>query len=196
MSLAAGASPRPELEPHLRAYVAALAADRPAFAHVAPEGLLFVAGAARRAARASVRGFAPPGPPSQARLQRPQVVLHGRPILYEICLRPRFFLAARPHERARILAHELWHIGPRFDGELHPERRHLAAPEDALEAALDAALGDFDPTRTSLWPLLCLEGELTLPAWLDRPPSLLPAGPGHRRRYGAEDLYPAIVTQR
>ena len=187
---------RPDLEPHLRAYVAALAADRPAFAHLRPEAIVFVAGAARRAARASVRPLAfASGASEQGNLRKPVVRVGGHRVLYEICLRPRFFLGSTPRERALILAQELWHIGAHFDGRLAPERRHGAAPEATLEGALRRALAGFDVERTSLWPLLAVHGELWLPAWLQRPPSLVAAGRGQRAEYDERDLYSALVLQ-
>ncbi|MCB9648102.1 MAG: hypothetical protein H6730_16040 [Deltaproteobacteria bacterium] len=190
------AQQRPHLAPHLTAFVAALGA-RAAFRHLDPARILFVAGAARRGARASVRGLAV-GPDEVGRgLGKPTVIVAGRRMLYEVCLRPRFFLAATPAERARILAHELWHIGPGFDGRLHPDRRHQAASAEALDAALDADLDGFDPRRTELWPLLERKGELRMPAWLDRPPSLIPQGSaGHRAAYDERDLFSAVVLQR
>lgn len=192
-------SGRPFLDPALTEYVTILARARPeAFGHLRADAILFVSGAARREARASVRPFRfPGGAPSRPQGDKPEITIEGRPILYEICLRPRFFLAASPAERARILAHELWHIAPAFDGSLAEDRRHATAgPDAALERTLDAALDGFDAEATPLGPLLNHVGELRLRAWSARPPSLIPPGRAHRRRYTEADLHRAVVIQR
>lgn len=175
------------LDPLLAGFVRALAAARPgAFGHLEAPRILFVSAAARRSARASVRGFGPPGTPA--------VFVNGEAVRYEVALRPRFFLDATPEARARILAHELWHVSPGFDGTLAPDRRHGARPEAELEAELDAALGDFDPATTALWDALRAPGELRLAAWLRRPPSRLRVGEP-RARYDEADLFSAVVRQ-
>lgn len=183
---------RPALGPHLTAFAEALAEARPdAFGHLLPRRILFVAGAARRAARATIRGFPDPVTPGE---RRPEVLVRGQRIRYEICLRPRFFLGADPDARVRILAHELWHIAPELDGRLHPKRRHGARPEAELEAELDGLLEGFEAERTSVWPLLQGRGERQLSAWLVRPPGRLRTKE-ERSTYDERDLYDAILRQ-
>lgn len=183
---------RPRLDPLLADFTRELCRARPdAFGHLVPERILFVAGAARRAARASIRGFADPKPGAA---RTPQVFVNRERIRYEVCLRPRFFLDARPEARARVLAHELWHISQACDGHLHPDRRHGARPEAALEAELDALLEGFDPKRTALWPTLEGPGERRLRAWRVRPPGALRTA-GERLRYDEADLFSAVVLQ-
>src|SRR5204862_91223 len=63
------------------------------------------------------------------RWAKPRITIAGRRMLYEICLRPRFFLALSRADRLITLAHELWHIGPAFDRTLSATRRHQAAAE-------------------------------------------------------------------
>ena len=193
------ASGRPTLDAALARFVQDLAAARPAaFGHLAPEAILFVAGAARREARASIRPLRFPGGAAAApEGRKPDVRILGAPVLYEVCLRPRFFLAASPEARGRILAHELWHVSPAFDGSLAADRRHGPEhPEGALDAALTEALDGFEAADTALGPLLAHVGELRLRAWASRPPSVLPPGRGHRLRYTEADLFSAVVIQR
>jgi len=187
------AQQRPILDPLLHDFVIALREQRPQhFGHLDPRNLLFVAGSARREARASIRPFAalrPVGP------RRPTVQVQGQRILYEICLRPLFFLDVTAPQRTRILAHELWHIDPLFDGRLAEERRHGRCPPDEFEAKLQDALGDFDPTDTALWSVLSSRGERRLAAWKRRPPSILPDTSTDRDEYDEGDLFSAVVVQ-
>src|SRR5215813_10200647 len=119
---------RPALDPELKALARALAAADPArLGHIDADRILFVAGAARLESRASIRpltfGGSPPSFRQGAHL-KPQITILGTVMLYEICLRPRFFLDATPEERLAIIAHEIWHIAPAFDGTLAEARRH------------------------------------------------------------------------
>ncbi len=181
------------LDPLLHDFVRSLAAQRPeAFGHIESRNLLFIAGSARRGAYASIRPFAQA---EDSSAQRPSVCVKGTPAMYEICLRPLFFLDVTGPQRARIIAHELWHIGPNFDGQLHPERRHGGRSEQELEHDLDRALAGFDPTKTALWPHLMTSGERRLAAWKIRPPSLFPKASQARRRYDETDLFSAILPQ-
>lgn len=187
------AAERVILDPLLHGFVHALATQRPdAFGHIKSRNLLFIAGSARRRARASIRPFARH---DDSRSARPQVSVQGEPVLYEICLRPLFFLDVTGPERARIIAHELWHIGPGFDGQLHPERRHGQRSELQLDEELDRALEGFDPTQTEIWPYLTAPGERRLAAWKVRPPSEFPTGSKDRRHYDEKDLFSSIVVQ-
>lgn len=183
-------------DPAYAALIDRVAAALPeAFGHLDSRAILVVAGAARLEARASVRpmtfGGAPPRWVSGAQ-QKPRVTRGGHPILYELCLRPRFYRRTDPHERLRVFLHELWHLSPRFDGTLDEGRRHRrAGPGDpaALTTFIDR-LSLADPDLEVLrW-----RGELLVPAWLSRPPSRAPVE-RVLRPYGDEDLYSAIVAQ-
>jgi hypothetical protein len=199
-------SSRPPLAPWLRATVQALCSASPELERVDPRLILFVAGSARRDARASVRpltyGGAPPSRWSpDRRYRRPEIVIEEDGALfevrYEICLRPRFFLDATPTDRLDTLIHELLHLHPRFDGTLDPARSHRRqrAPEAEriaeIRAAFEARVGPDAAARA--W--LSWEGELSVQAWLRRPPTRIPAGAPVRIRYDQRDLYPAIVNQ-
>src|SRR5512147_1028998 len=89
----------------------------PELSHVRPSRVLVLAGEARRASRATIRGMQP-GP------RRPAIVVRGRRILYVITLRPLWFLDSRPEDRVATVLHELYHASTRFDGTLHRARRH------------------------------------------------------------------------
>lgn len=200
---------RPILDEALREFCRALAAANPdALRHIAPERIVFVAGAARRSARASVRPLTLGGEPPlfrRAGWEKPQVWLFDRPALYEICLRPRYFLEAAPDERVRIICHELWHMNPAFDGTLDPARRHRnRSPAGSIfdeQADRTDDKCNVEPWVTA-WrasgavgiEAFTFAGELRLSAWTARPPSRL--GPTGRRRYSQADLHLAIVQQR
>ena len=190
---------RPLLEPPLRVLLEQWVALVPeALGHIDPARILLVAGAARRGARASVRPLSFGGwPPVYVRNgeQKPRIVVKNLVMLYEICFRPLFFLRCTTEERLHILAHELWHLSPRFDGTLDPQRRH-AASEGAeadrfsrmvVDAAQDAGLDER---------IVAFDGELRVPMWLERPPSLIPPGLSCRTRYDDEDLFLGVVRQR
>lgn len=190
---------RPLLEPPLRALLADLVARFPAeLGHVDASRILLVAGAARRSTRASIRpltfGGDPPGFEGIS-AHKPRVLRGGRLMLYELCLRPRFFLRASPEERLEILVHELWHISSAFDGSLEPSRRHAAAhPREADGFARAVASRARDEGLDAR--VLFYDGELRAPMWLDRPPSLIPSGLEARRAYDEHDLYLGILRQR
>lgn len=164
--------------------------------HIDPDALLFVAGAARREAAASIRPlFFPGGTRREAGFVKPEVTVNGRVIRYELCLRPRFFRACNASQRLCILAHELWHIAPSFDGSLAPDRRHAACPAPIARAFVDRIV-DAVRTRTDgPFTTLGYAGEVRMAAWLERPPSRIPEGSRYRSRYSEADLFPSIVEQ-
>jgi hypothetical protein len=185
------------LEPTLSALVGELAEAAPeALGHLDAGAILFVFGAARLESRASVRPLRYGGRPprlrsADARYEKPEITIDGRPMLYEICLRPRFFLDLDGEARLAILTHELWHIAPAFDGSLAPERRHRAETPGRFEREVSAILDTFR-RRVELSPAaarLAEPGPFLLPAWRSRPPSRLPVGARGRRRYDERDLY-------
>jgi predicted metallopeptidase len=186
---------RPVLDPALQRLVKALVRVNPVeLGHIRPEEILFVFGAARGTARASIRGFGDT-PQDQDKWVRPNIVLGGRRILYEICLRPRFFLDADPKDRIAIVAHELWHIAPAFDGTLAEERRHRALSKTTWESQVlrfTQALADEFPNDRSFGALF-LDDEARLRAWRVRPPNKLPPSTFLPLDYSENDFYLAIT---
>lgn len=191
--------PRPDLEPELRALLDALVRAAPArLGHIDVERILVVAASARKDAHASIRPLSFGGHPpryasADGRLHKPRIQRAGCELLYEIALRPRFFLDADARERVGILAHELHHVSPRFDGTLAEERRHRSLAPGEHERAVQEIVGAWE--GAGCVGLHAVEGprEVTLLAWRSRPPSRL-LHPGRERAlYTEQDLYPAIV---
>ncbi len=195
---------RPLLDRPLRNICAALRdANSDDLAFIDPSAILFVAAAARRSGRASIRPLTLGGHPPQFRKgasEKPQIWIDGHLARYEINLRPRYFLDATPDERIRILAHELWHIDPSFDGTLAESRRHgrrrvgSAADRDPADATVDRWVRAWRSAGAVAAEVVTYSGELRLAAWTDRPPSRL--GPLGRRWYSHRDLHSAVVVQR
>ena len=187
---------RPIIDGALSALCQAVCEANPdGLAHVDASRIVFVAGAARRAARASIRPLTLGGQPPVFRLgdwEKPKIWIDGRLALYEICLRPRYFLHAEPSERLRILAHELWHVDQAFDGTLDKTRRH--GPYSAEDTAVDRWVGAWRRAGARGGAVVDHQGEVRLNAWTERPPSRL--GPTGRRRFSQADLHRAIVVQR
>lgn len=192
-----------------RAYVALaweiVRAAGPALVHVNPDRVLFLAGPARRGSLASIRPLTFGGSPprdEEGPWKKPHITIGGRQALYEVVLRPRFFLDATPDERLAVLAHELWHASPAFDGTLAPERRHEEVESAAVEREVEALVEAWRAARDerSAAAILAHEGELRLDAWLSRPPTRIPramlATQRVRTRYDERDLFSAVVIQR
>src|SRR5919197_2378593 len=110
-------APRPNATLLCRRIAADMAKKLPELSHIEPARILFVAGEARRASRATIRPLA-----------GSRVSLKGKRALYCVTLRPKFFRASTPEQRVETLVHELLHISAEFDGRLHPERRHSTLP--------------------------------------------------------------------
>jgi hypothetical protein len=192
---------RPILDPLLSALVSELAEIAPrALGHADPSRILFVFGAARREARASIRpltfGFEKRVSPDK-RWRKPMIAIEGREMLYEICLRPRYFLESTPAIRLRTIVHELLHISPRFDGTLDPLRRHEKGSRD-FDDEVDAiaTLWERSSEDRKTRAMIALLGEARLRAWTSRPPSRIPARLTMRAIYDARDLHEAVVIQR
>jgi hypothetical protein len=168
-----------------------------AFGHVKVDRILLVAGAARRGAQASIRPLTFGGdPPTYARAEerKPRIHVRGREMRYELCLRPLFFLRSSAEERLRVLVHELWHIGAAGDGTLDPNRRHRPDNQEESERFSRMVAQELGP-RLDLG-ILEHEGELRVPMWLERPPSLVPPDLETRLEYDERDLFLGIVRQR
>ncbi|MCC7381355.1 MAG: hypothetical protein IT384_05970 [Deltaproteobacteria bacterium] len=196
---------RPRLDPFLLHLTRSIASVGPRhLARVEQAGILFVAGAARRDSRASVRPLTFGGHPPQrtsadGRWVKPRISIAGREIRYEICLRPRFFLAASPSGRVATLIHELLHLSPELDGTLDAHRRHQPGERDPLAAEVQDILQRWEAHTAPAAPeraWLSHRGELRLAAWLSRPPSRAPVGTTIRLDYDERDLFEAVVEQR
>lgn len=179
---------RPIIDAPLTDLVRELARTVPDLSRVDAERVLFVTGAGRLAARASIRPFKGP--------RRPSVTIGGVAIRYEICLRPRFFLDASPELKLAIVAHELWHASPAFDGTLAEERRHGNADPDWIEAEVAQMVDRFLASESDAADFLRHRGELRMRAWLHRPPSRIPPSSSLRSSYDERDLFLAIVESR
>lgn len=150
---------RPNVTLLCRRIAADMARKLPELSQVQAGRIVFVAGEARRASRATIR------PLSQLR-----VSLKGRRALYCVTLRPKFFRASTPEQRVETLVHELLHVSAEFDGRLHPERRHAVLPGAKFRALLRPLvrryLAEADP---ELLAGLAHHGEALARQWLERP---------------------------
>jgi len=160
----------------------------PELAHVRPSRILVVAGEARRASRASIRGLVEgPG--------RSRVVLQGRRVLYVITLRPLWFRESSAAERVATVLHELYHASTRFDGRLHRQRRHGELAPGAYGRRVGRLLQRYLAVAPAT---LLLPFEHVGPArarmWLERP--TVRAAKAGRRVYGARQLYVGLVEMR
>lgn len=184
----------PRLNQGLRALTAELIAASPdRLGGLRPERILFVAGAARLASSATVRGFAA-GALAGEGPGAPRLCVEGQEIAYEICLRPLYFLRLSEAARLRTICHELWHISPACDGRLAEERRHGVASEAALQAASEGIAAAWaERPGPAQWALKPQEAEIW--AWLERPPSRR-LGPRERAQYTEAQLYTARIEQR
>jgi hypothetical protein len=179
---------RPIFDALLSGLVRELARVCPELSNVEAERILFVAGAGRLMARASIR-------PLGGR-DRPTITIGGASIRYEICLRPRFFLDTPFEERLTIIAHELWHASPAFDGTLAAERRHENAGADRIESEVRQIVDRFRASGSPAADFLRHRGELRMRAWLIRPPSRIQPATSLRKSYDERDLFLAIVESR
>ena len=125
------------------------------------------------------------------RWRKPRVVVGGVHRLYEVCLRPRFFLDASPAQRLRTLTHELWHISNAFDGSLAPDRRHRQGRDD--DATIEQMAREVEASEADL-STLTISGEAIMRAWRCRPPSRVPVDADMRLDYDDDDLYAAVVV--
>src|SRR5262245_28630857 len=116
-----------------RAVIAAVAGE---LRYLDPARILVVAASARRESAASIRGF---GGESSAYV-KPRIRIGGVVQLYELALRPRFFLTMSAQLRAETFVHELWHIAPAFDGTLAADRRHVGVKLEPEVIAIAARI--------------------------------------------------------
>ncbi len=169
--------PRPNATLLCRRVVEDMAKKLPEMAHVSAARILFVAGEARRASRATVRALGKAGHPS--------IKLAGKRALYLVTLRPKFFRGSTPEQRVETLLHELFHISVAFDGRLAEERRHLVLPRRRFDALLRPLVRRYlacaDP---ELLAGLAHNGEVVARQWLERP-----TAKGGRRVYTEKQLF-------
>jgi hypothetical protein len=177
----------------LQAFVRANPND---LAHIRPENILFVAGAARRTHRASIRPLRFDKDVNPAQWQKPVVTFNGHDILYEICLRPLFFLEGNFETRIRTIGHELWHISKAFDGCLEESRRHEKLDSRIVEHATEALYETLQPLNADIRNVFSREGELLLSAWKIRPPSRIPMTSQEQLHFSEEDLFESVIVQR
>src|SRR5262249_14755958 len=121
------AQSRPNFNQAVRSLLRHVSATMPEFSHIRASRILVLSGEARRASRGTVK---PLVFSSKGRRQKSTVRIKGRRMLYCITLRPLFFRSSTPRARIETLLHELFHISPKFDGSLHPGRRHSAVGKD------------------------------------------------------------------
>ncbi len=153
-------APRPNATLLCRRIAADMARKLPELKHVKPSRILFVAGEARRGSRATIRPLA----------QGARVSVKGRRALYCVTLRPKFFRSSTPEQRVETLLHELLHISDKFDGRLHPERRHAGMPKGRFEALLRPLVRRYlAEADTALLGGLAHDGEMIARQWLERP---------------------------
>ena len=168
-------APRPNATLLCRRIAADMAKKLPELSHVKSARVLFVAGEARRASRATIKPLA-----------GTRVMLKGKRALYCITLRPKFFRASTPEQRVETLVHELLHISAEFDGRLHAGRRHSALPSGKFRALLRPLvrryLAHADP---GLLSGLGHHGEVVARQWLERPTGKSSRG----QSYSEKDLF-------
>ncbi len=187
---------RRQLEPKLLELVDTVSAQCPEhLGALQSQHILFVAAAARRRARATIRPlYFAGGQQQNAAWQKPIVYRRGQRQRYEIALRPAFFLRESATRRLQIILHELWHIDQSFDGSLDKSRRHdFAAPgeEQQFIGEIIRQLSLSESVRACL----SHQGELVMPAWLHRPPTRLKPNTEEQTTFDEADLYPAIIEQ-
>ncbi|HET7786240.1 MAG TPA: putative metallopeptidase [Myxococcales bacterium] len=150
---------RPNLTLLCRRIAADMARKLPELSQVKAGRIVFVAGEARRASRATIRP-----------LSGLRVSLKGRRALYCVTLRPKFFRASTPEQRVETLIHELLHVSDAFDGRLHPGRRHAVLPGAKFRALLRPLLRRYlDEADPELLAGLAHHGEALARQWLERP---------------------------
>jgi predicted metallopeptidase len=160
----------------------------PALSHVRPSRVLVVAGEARRASRATIRGVEPGA-------GRPEIAVKGRRIRYVITLRPLWFLDSTPEERVATVLHELYHASTAFDGALHRGRRHRELGGGAYSRRIRALLDDYlARAPAALLAPFAFSGVARARMWLERPTARVTrAG---RTIYSEKQLFHGPVTMR
>jgi hypothetical protein len=161
--------------------------------HVKVQNILVLAGAARRGNRASIRPlkYAHKDPVAY---RKPTISIDGVPILYEICLRPLFFLEGSAKDRIQTIAHELWHISKKFDGSLEESRKHENVSDELIHTEISKIVNACQ-IATEIYEILSHSGELRIRSWKIRPPSRIPKDSNDRLIFDENDLFENIVIQ-
>lgn len=169
---------RPSLTLPIAALIRDVSQRLPGFEHLNAEQILVVAGEARRASHASVRPLHDPR--TRGRLSpdgkriKPRVRLHGVRMLYLITLRPIWFRASTPAERVATLLHELFHISARFDGTLHPKRRHAVMGPRFAQKLLPLVRRYLAEAPPEILAPFAHRGLVRVRMWLEKPPASVP----------------------
>lgn len=189
---------RPSLSGPIAALIRDVAQRVPGFAQLQPEQILVVAGEARRASHASVR------PLHDARTRgrlspdgkriKPRVRVAGVRMLYVITLRPIWFRASTPAERVTTLLHELFHISARFDGTLHPKRRHAVMGKRFAQKLLPLVRAYLAEAPDEILKPFAHRGLVRVRMWLEKPPASVPRSSTKvRKLYTEEQLFVGLV---
>jgi predicted metallopeptidase len=181
---------RPNLTLAVKRLIRDAASRLPELAHVRASRVLVVAGEARRASRATIRGAA-------GRAGAPRIRLRGREVRYVITLRPLWFLASTPEERITTVLHELWHASTRFDGRLHRGRTHSRLSPGTFQrrvrALRDRYLAAAPPAVLAPF---AHHGLARARMWLERPAAARRDGGPERRLYTERQLFTGLVRMR
>lgn len=191
-------SERPSLTRPIDALIRDVAARVPQLAHVRPEQVLVVAGEARRASHATVRPMSFPGTRTRfsrdGRKEKPRIRLRGQNVLYVITLRPIWFRASTPEERVGTLLHELYHCSTRFDGTLHPKRRHASLGREFGQKLAPLVRRYLREAPHELLAPFHHRGLVKVRMWLEKPPaSIERASRRARRVYTEEQLFLGLM---
>jgi len=181
---------RPSMTLAVKRLIRDVAGRLPELSHVRPSRVLVVAGEARRASRATIRGVPPRGAPG-----RPAIALRGRPVRYVITLRPLWFLDSTPEERVATVLHELYHASTRFDGTLHRGRRHRELAPAAYGHRVRQLLERYlaEAPRSLLAPF-SRGGVVRARMWRERPTARIVRG--GRTLYTEQQLFQGLMPMR
>lgn len=189
---------RPSLTQPVAALIRDLAQRIPQFAHVRAEQVLVVAGEARRASHATVRPMSFPRTrtriSSDGKREKPRIRIRGENVLYVITLRPIWFRSSTPEQRIGTLLHELYHCSARFDGTLHPKRRHAHLGRD-FSRKLGPLVRQYlrEAPHEVLAPFHH-RGLVKVRMWLERPPASIERDSTRVRRvYTEEQLFVGLM---
>ena len=159
---------RPNMTLAVKRLIRDVARRVPELGHVRASRVLVVAGEARGTSRATIR----PGNvgPARGGVRRRFIRVRGRRMLYVMTLRPLWFAASTPEERVATILHELYHVSTRFDGTLHPGRRHGKLPRSRYDRKVHGLLGRYlARAPDGVVAPFAREGEVKVRMWLRLP---------------------------
>lgn len=179
---------RPTVTLAARRLIRDIARRLPELGHVRASRVLVVAGEARRASRATIRGLVPGR-------HRPAVSIRGRRMLYVITLRPLWFRDSTSRDRIATILHELYHVSTRFDGTLHRGRRHAELGSRAYGRRVEALLRRYlSVAPEAILAPFAQVGPARARMWLERPTARVTQG--GRVLYTEKQLYVGMVAMR